>query len=156
MTNNEAPRSIAATVLLLLAGSLVAGKYSQLVFRERMHYAALSHEVTGSKAECLIDPSHTITNDVRILPLQNNPWGLPFAYTGQFWTDDPLVYGRQTPGLKRFSEAEVAAGPEGYEAVIVVHGQPQSARMDVVDESPYWESGVATEDYSIFCRLVEF
>lgn len=147
---------IAAAIVLLLAGSLAAGRYSQLVYRERMHFARLSRELTGRQSDRVMNLQNVITNDVRVLPLQNNPWGLPFAYTGQFWTDDPLVHPVQKPGLKRFSEAEAAAGPEGCDTVILVYAHPLAERMQVIEESPYWELDRATDEYALYIRLIEY
>jgi len=144
--------ALAVVVAVLLAGSLAASRYAQLVWRERMHYAALSRQIDGELARLSASRSSVITNDVRVLPLTDNPWGLPFAHTGMFWTDDPLVQFRQAPGLVHFSEAQVAAGPDGYDCLVLVRGQPSGARWEIIDASGAWEEASSTQEYVIYRR----
>lgn len=147
--------ALAVVVLLLLAGSLVASRYAQLIWHERMHYAALSRQIDGELARLDAGRHEVITNDVRVLPLSYNPWGLPFAHTGMFWTDDPMVSMSQAPGLVHFSEAQVAAGPDGYDCLVLIRDQPSAARWEVIDASGQWEIAKSTADYIIYRRAPE-
>lgn len=144
---------LGAIVVLLLAGSVLAGNYARLIRRERLHYAALSQRVAGELRELHAGWRRVITNDVRVLPLDSDPWGLPFAHTGMFWTDDPLVEARQAPGLIHFSEGQVALAPQGYDWLLLVRGQPSAKRWDVIQASGNWEVASESKEYVVYRRV---
>jgi hypothetical protein len=127
------------TTLALLGGFWRASRYAQLVYQERLHFAQISHEFNLIQQQQGWANEEIVATDARVLPLSDNPWGLPFPHTEMFWTDDPAVRKEQTPGLIHADVDRLASGENSYRAVIYKRNHPRADVIQVIPGSSHWE-----------------
>ncbi|GEM_PF-1390659 len=141
-----------AAAVLLLIGMSQAARYARLVFIERNHFAQLSRQFDDLMREREWSNDEVIVTDVRVIPLRGNPWGLPFAHTEMFWTDDPAVRPEQTPGIVRLAQESVAAGPPGYRVLLFKRNHPRADEMQELLASPQWTPLTEIEEMLVLVR----
>lgn len=142
----------AAAALLLLIGCSLAARYATAVFKERYHFAQLSSQFDDLMREHGWSNAEVIATDVRVIPLRQSPWGLPFAHTEMFWTDDPAVRTEQTPGIVRLAQQDVAAGPPGYRVLLFKRNHPRVDEMQELLDSPVWTPLTEIEEMLVLVR----
>jgi hypothetical protein len=141
------------TVLALLGGFWRASRYAQLIYQERLHFAQLSSDFNVIQQRQGWANEEIVATVARVLPLSNNPWGLPFPHTETFWTDDPAVRKKQTPGLIHADVDRLALGENRYRAVIYMRNHPRADVIHVIPESPYWEALTELDEMTILVPL---
>ncbi|MBN2081580.1 hypothetical protein JW859_05150 [bacterium] len=126
--------------VLLLAGGWRASNYAQAIYAERVRYARYSREIDRVVTEQDWHWTAVATNDMRIIPLSNNPWALPYPYIGTTWFDDPAIR-QPLIGLRAINEQDLSAPTLDLQlqGLIIVDSQPDAQALKSLIETGPWE-----------------
>jgi len=145
---------VIAAIALIGFGSWYASSYAQSIYAERYRYASYSLEVDRVVAEQGWHWTAVVTNDIRVIPLTNNPWCWPYLHTELSWTDDPAIK-QPVLGLTRYREEQLADPPPDWqlEGLLLLHSHPRAAELQSILDNGPWEPCYEAEDYTVFRHI---